>query len=102
MNTSPVTEAARVVQEELILLPAWDADRVRDYLSDAIARGDAEAVRREGHTWSGSIALRLFELADAIDIAAMDTLAGHHKDCYLREGAHCSCGFQPAPAATEK
>ena len=27
-----------------------------------------------------------------------DVFAGHHKDCYAREGAHCSCGFQP-PAA---
>jgi hypothetical protein len=48
MSVSSVVEATRVVQEELILLPAWDADRVRDYLSDAIARGDAEAVRSEG------------------------------------------------------
>ncbi|WP_282084010.1 hypothetical protein [Streptomyces tendae] len=70
MSTSSVTEAARAMQEELILLPAWDADRVRDYLSDAIARGDTEGVRREGHTWSGTIALSLFELADAIDQAA--------------------------------
>ncbi|MFF9309926.1 hypothetical protein ACF1BS_03355 [Streptomyces sp. NPDC014748] len=67
MATLSVTEAARVVQEELILLPAWDADRVRDYLSDAIARSDAEAVRSEGHTWSGGIALSLFRLADAIN-----------------------------------
>ncbi|WP_329472725.1 hypothetical protein OIE75_29705 [Streptomyces sp. NBC_01723] len=70
MSISPVTEAGRVVQEELILLPAWDADRVRDYLSNAIARGDAEAVRKEGNTWSGTIALSLFRLADAIDQTA--------------------------------
>lgn len=24
--------------------------------------------------------------------AAEDVYAGHHKHCYIREGAHCSCG----------
>lgn len=69
MGKSTVAEAHRAVQEELILLPSWDADRVRNYLSTAVERQDAEAVRREGHTWSGAIALRLFELADRLDQA---------------------------------
>jgi hypothetical protein len=103
MSTPTVTEAIRVVQENLILLPAWDADRVREYLSEAVARGDAEVVRREAHTWSGTIALSLFGLADAIESTANDVFAGHHKGCYVREGALCSCGFQPsADRATEK
>ncbi len=67
MSDPAVVEARRAVQEELILLPSWDADRVRDFLGDAVAQGDAEAVRREGHTWSGSIGLSLLRLADAID-----------------------------------
>lgn len=67
MSDPAVMEAHRAVQEELILLPSWDADRVRDFLGDAVAQGNAEAVRKEGHTWSGRIALSLFHLADAID-----------------------------------
>jgi hypothetical protein len=70
MSKSTVEEAHRVAQEELILLPSWEADRVRNYLSAAVERRDAEAIRREGHTWSGRIALSLFELADRLDQAA--------------------------------
>lgn len=69
MSSATVAEVHRVVQEELILLPSWEADRVRDYLGDAVERRDAEAIRREGHTWSGKIALSIFQLADAIDAA---------------------------------
>lgn len=32
-----------------------------------------------------------------------DVFAGHYKDCYVREGALCSCGFQPpADRTTER
>ncbi|MEF9521291.1 MULTISPECIES: hypothetical protein [unclassified Streptomyces] len=31
-----------------------------------------------------------------------DVFAGHHRDCYVREGALCSCGFQPPTTATEE
>lgn len=37
-----------------------------DALRAAAQRGDAEAVRSEGHQWSGRIALAIFELADLI------------------------------------
>lgn len=67
---SGVQEAWRRVRENLVLLAAPEADRVRDLLSDAVAQGDAEAVRREGHTWSGAIALDILRLADEIDRSA--------------------------------
>ncbi|MFF8910532.1 hypothetical protein [Streptomyces olivaceoviridis] len=32
-----------------------------------------------------------------------DVFAGHFKHCYIREGAHCSCDYQPpAGRADEK
>lgn len=36
------------------------------------------------------------------DQAEGDVFAGHFKHCYIREGAHCSCGHLPAGRATEK
>lgn len=33
---------------------------------------------------------------------AGDVFAGHFEFCYIREGALCSCGFQPPNAVTEK
>nr|WP_192963614.1 hypothetical protein [Streptomyces sp. W9] len=65
-----IRSAYRAAQEELIILPSWDADRVRAYLKEAVRTQTGEPLRREGHTWSGAIALRLFDLADAIDRAA--------------------------------
>ncbi|MEU9349003.1 hypothetical protein AB0D74_48185 [Streptomyces sp. NPDC048278] len=32
------------------------------------------------------------------DRAEGDVFAGHFEHCYIREGQHCSCGYQP-PAA---
>lgn len=61
-----VREAYRAAQEELVRIPAWDADRVRDYLKNAVETKDVKELNREGHLWSGTIALRLFDLADAI------------------------------------
>lgn len=62
-----LVEARRRLIEDLIQLPAWEVDRVRDLVDEAISRGDAEIVRREGHLWSGVIGLRLLELADRVD-----------------------------------
>ncbi|MFE0472551.1 hypothetical protein ACFW2V_13145 [Streptomyces sp. NPDC058947] len=64
-----LTEARRRLIEDLIQLPAREADRVRNLAEEAISRSDAEIVRREGHLWSGVIGLRLLELADQIDSA---------------------------------
>ncbi|MFD4596738.1 hypothetical protein ACFWPQ_01770 [Streptomyces sp. NPDC058464] len=65
-----VTQAHRAVQEELIRLAAPLADEVRDKLDAAVARGDAEAVRREGHDWSGWIGRSILHLADEVEAAS--------------------------------
>ncbi|WP_306317234.1 MULTISPECIES: hypothetical protein [unclassified Streptomyces] len=64
-----LAEAHRIANEDLVLIAAPEADRTRDLLNAAVARRDAEAVRSEGHTWSGRVGLSILELADAIDAA---------------------------------
>ena len=64
-----VTQAHRAVQEELIRLVAPVADEVRDRLNDAVTRGDFEAIRREGHDWSGWIGRNILTLADEVEAA---------------------------------
>lgn len=63
---SRVRAAYQAAQKELVRIPAWDADRVRGYLKNAVETKNVEALNREGHLWSGTLALRLFDLADAI------------------------------------
>lgn len=67
MSDSTLETALRAARENLILMAAPEADRTRTLIDDAVERGDAEAVRREGHSWSGTIGLDLLTLADAID-----------------------------------
>lgn len=62
-------EAHRRVNEELVLIAAPEADRVRELLNSAVHASDAEVVRREGHLWSGRIGLSILHLADCIDAA---------------------------------
>jgi hypothetical protein len=64
---SEVGEARRRVFESLIVLAAPTADQVRVLVDEAVARQDAEALRREGHDWSGVIGLDLLLLADAVE-----------------------------------
>lgn len=67
MTTPSPEDALRAAHENLILIAAPEADRTRALIADAVERGDAEVVRREGHSWSGRIGLDLLALADAID-----------------------------------
>lgn len=60
-------EALLRVKEDLVLIAAPEADRVRDVLTEAVRTADAETVRREGHLRSGRIALSMLRLADEID-----------------------------------
>ncbi|MBD3004684.1 hypothetical protein IEJ02_11320 [Streptomyces sp. 5-10] len=71
-------EAHRVVHEDLVTIAAWEADRVRDLIDSAVARRDAETVRREGHQWSGRIGLVILELADRIEeVQRVDEFVTH-------------------------
>jgi hypothetical protein len=70
VSRDELREAHRVVEEGLILLAAPEADRVRGLVADAVAQLDAEAVRREGHMWSGQSGLNLLRLADRIETVA--------------------------------
>ena len=67
-----LTQAHRAVQEELIRLAAPLADEVREKLNAAVTRGDAEAIRCEGHGWSGKIGLSILTLADEVEAARLD------------------------------
>lgn len=67
--TGMLAQAHRVVQEELVRFAAPLADEVRERLDAAVARGDAETIRSEGHDWSGQIALSILRLADEVDTA---------------------------------
>lgn len=63
-------EAAwREVQENLVLLAAPTADRVRDLLKAAMDARDAEAIFREGYDWSGRIGPLILELGERVDDA---------------------------------
>lgn len=62
-----LTEAYRDVKDDLVLLAAPEADRVRELLGAAVEDSDAEAIRREGHLWSGRIGLQLLRLADLVE-----------------------------------
>lgn len=70
MSSSPRPMSVRVkqleVNEDLVLIAAPEADRVRELLEDAVRRKDFETIRREGHHWSGSVGLRIFDRADAV------------------------------------
>ena len=62
-----VAEAQSHVHDVLIMVAAPLADQVRRTLDFAVHNGDAEAIRREGHEWSGQIGLTILKLADAIE-----------------------------------
>ncbi|BCK73990.1 hypothetical protein Srufu_079430 (plasmid) [Streptomyces libani subsp. rufus] len=55
------------VQENLVLLAAPTADRVRDLLKAAMDARDAETILREGNSWSGRIAPLILELGDRVN-----------------------------------
>lgn len=59
-------EVHRAVKEDLILIAAPEADRVRELLEAAVREKDAEVIRREGHLWSGRIGLQILRLADLV------------------------------------
>jgi hypothetical protein len=69
-HVADLAEAHRRVREDLILLAAPVADRVREMVDAAVQSGDAEAIRREGHDWSGGIARSLLGLADLVEAHA--------------------------------
>lgn len=69
MSTKDVADAHRAVQDDSRLLPPRVADQLHEFVSGAVARRDAKAIRSEAYTWSGVIALSLFDLAEAIDQA---------------------------------
>ena len=48
------------------------SDEVREKLNAAVTRGDAEAIRCEGHGWSGKIGLSILTLADEVEAARLD------------------------------
>jgi hypothetical protein len=68
-SRTPLEEAHNEVKEELVLLAAPEADRVRELIEAAMQQRDAETVRSEGHQWSGRIGLKILELADRIEEA---------------------------------
>lgn len=55
------------VQYSLVRMAAPLADEAREMINKAMLDGNAETVRKEGHSWSGCIGLVLLQLADAID-----------------------------------
>lgn len=62
-----VAEVLTGVRESLVTIAAPLADRVLELVNTAVRTDDYEAVRREGHLWSGRIGLELLLLADRIE-----------------------------------
>lgn len=67
MASFDVDETHRLIRDELVRMARPEADRVRDLLLGAVARGDAKAIRSEGHHWSGLIAVKILELANRVE-----------------------------------
>lgn len=72
MSNAALADAHRTLREDLVRWATPLADQTRNLLDAAVARRDAEAVRREGYDWSGRIGLSILRLADQIEAAHRD------------------------------
>jgi hypothetical protein len=81
-------------------LPATASDEEGWQLMGYYARGETSVAQRGARHVLVSRQVTRTAWADVAAPTTIDPFDGHYVHCYIRDGAHCSCGHSAAPART--